>query len=285
MAEKIKMNPFFVLIAPLRWLLFWIVALAQFPILFLIPRGPMSVRYSRFFYWILMEIGEVRGKLRGTLSKERPLLLVSNHISIFELAIYPVLGLGSFFGKKEIAKYPLIGWFAKKFGVVFIDRDPRKAKSELAKINAEMKVAKDPMTIFPEGTTNNGCFVYPFKSAMFDVVDKIDGLTVQPVVLVYRDRKGRRIGSDYIMANNYSCPANAKIAAYNQSSGKNEIIPNKEFSTMGHFYHIMKLGGIRLEVNLLPPVPVAGMDRKKIAETLHKIISDKYMELKNESNM
>lgn len=283
MSEKIKMNPFFVALAPVRWLLFWVVALIQFPILFLIPRGPLSVWYSRIFYWFLMEIGGVRGKLRGTLSKNRPLLLVSNHISIFELAVYPILGLGSFFGKKEIAKYPLVGWFAKKFGVVFIDRDPRKAKSETAKINEGMKKAKYPMTIFPEGTTNNGCFVYPFKSAMFDVVDKIDGLTVQPVVLVYRDRKGRKIDSDYIMANNYSCPANAKIAAHNQLHGKNEIIPNKEFSTMGHFYHIMKLGGIRLEVNLLPPVPVAGMDRKEIADTLHKIISEKYMELKNEN--
>lgn len=284
MSEKIKMNPFFVALAPFRWLLFWIVAFIQFPILFLIPRGRWSVLYSRFFYWTLMEVGGVRGKLRGTLSKNRPLLLVSNHISIFELAVYPILGLGSFFGKKEIAKYPLIGWFAKKFGVVFIDRDPRKAKSETAKINAGMKAAKYPMTIFPEGTTNNGCFVYPFKSAMFDVVDKIDGLTVQPVVLVYRDRRGRRIDSDYIMANNYSCPANAKIAAHNQLHGKNEIIPAREFSTMGHFYHIMKLGGIRLEVNLLPPVPVAGMDRKEIADTLHKIISEKYTELKNKKD-
>jgi 1-acyl-sn-glycerol-3-phosphate acyltransferase len=281
MAEKIKLNPFFAALAPLRWLLFWTFALAQFPVLFLIPRGHWSVLYSRFFYWTLMEIGGVRGKLRGTLSKDRPLLLVSNHISVFELAVFPILGLGSFFGKKEVANYPLIGWFAKKFGVVFIGRDPRKATSEIAKINAEMKTAKYPMTIFPEGTTNNGCFLYPFKSAMFDVVDKIDGLTVQPVVLVYRDRRGRKIDSDYIMANNYSCPANAKIAAYNQSSGKNEIIPNKEFSTMGHFYHIMKLGGIRLEVTLLPTVPVAGMDRKEIAKKLHKIISDKYMELKD----
>jgi 1-acyl-sn-glycerol-3-phosphate acyltransferase len=281
MSEKIKINPFFAAVAPLRFALFWVVAVLQFPILFLIPRGPMSVWYSRIFYRILMEIGGVRGKLRGKLSDARPLLLVSNHISVFELAMFPILGLGSFFGKQEIATYPLVGWVAKKFGVVFIDRNPRKAVTEIAKINAEMKHVKYPMTIFPEGTTNNGCFIYPFKSGMFDIVDKIDGLTVQSVVLVYRDRKGRRIDSDFIMANNYSCPANAKIAAHNQLSGKNEIIPDKEFSTIGHFFHIIKLGGIRVEVNLLPPVPVTGMDRKEIAETLHKIINDKYMELKN----
>jgi 1-acyl-sn-glycerol-3-phosphate acyltransferase len=279
--KKIKMNPFYVTVAPLRFAIFWIVAILQFPILFLIPRGPLSVRYSRIFYRILMEIGGVRGKLRGKLSDARPLLLVSNHISVFELAVFPILGLGSFFGKQEIAKYPLVGWVAKKFGVVFIDRNPRKAKTEIEKINAEMKHVKYPMTIFPEGTTNNGCFIYPFKSGMFDIADKIGGLTVQPVVLLYRDRKGRKIDSDLIMANNYSCPANAKIAAHNQSAGKNEIIPDKEFSVLGHFFHIMKLGGIRLEVNLLPPVPVAGMDRRRIAEKLHEIINAKYMELRN----
>ncbi len=278
---KIKLNPFWVILAPFRFVLFWVVAVIQIPIVALIPRGPMSVWYSRFFYRIQMEIGGVRGKLYGKLSKSRPLMLVSNHISVFELAVYPILGLGSFFGKQEIASYPLVGWFAKKFGVVFIDRNPRHAAREVARINKEMKSAKYPMTIFPEGTTNNGCFVYPFKSSMFDVVDKIDNLTVQPVVLVYRDRHGRPITSDEIMANNYSCPSNAKIAAYNELSGKNEIIPGKEFSTVGHFFHIMKLGGVRLEVYLLPPVPLGGMDRKQIAEHLHKIISDEYMKLKD----
>jgi 1-acyl-sn-glycerol-3-phosphate acyltransferase len=276
-----KKNLFGVMLAPVRFILFWVATVVQIPIAALIPRGPLSVWYSGVFYRILMEICGVRGKLRGSLSKSRPLMLVSNHISIFEFAVYPILGLGSFFGKQEIAGYPLVGWFAKKFGVVFIDRNPRKAAAEIAKINREMKSAKYPMTIFPEGTTNNGCFIYPFKSSMFDIVDKIDDLTVQPVVLIYRDRRGRAIESDEIMANDYSCPSNAKIAAYNDAHGKNEIIPDKEFSTIGHLYHIMRLGGVRLDVHLLPPVDLAGLDRKEMAAKLHEIISEKYMELKD----
>lgn len=279
--KRVKLNPFFVMLAPVRFVLFWVFAVIQMPIVAMIPRGPMSVWYSKIFYGLLMRIGGVRGKKFGQLSKARPLMLVSNHISIFELAVYPLMGLGSLFGKKEIASYPLVGWFAKKFGVIFIDRNPRSAVSEVAKINKVMKSVKYPMTIFPEGTTNNGCFIYPFKSSMFDIVDKIDNLTVQPVVLVYRDRLGRKIDSDQIMANNYSCPSNAKIAAHNAASGQNEIIPDKEFSTMGHFFHVMKMGGIRLEVHLLPPVDLTGLDRKEIAAKLHKIISDKYGELKN----
>jgi len=40
------------------------------------------------------------------------------------------------------------------------------------------------------------------------------------------------------------------------------------------------LGGFRVDVYMLPPPPLGGMDRKQIATTMHKIISDKYMELK-----
>ena len=36
-----------------------------------------------------------------------------------------------------------------------------------------------------------------------------------------------------------------------------------------------------VEITIMPPPPLAGMDRKQIAETLQKIVSDKYMELKN----
>ena len=43
----------------------------------------------------------------------------------------------------------------------------------------------------------------------------------------------------------------------------------------------MMLGGFMVEITLLPPPPLGGMDRKQIADTLHKQVSEKYMELKD----
>jgi hypothetical protein len=43
----------------------------------------------------------------------------------------------------------------------------------------------------------------------------------------------------------------------------------------------MMLGGFTVEITLLPPPPLGGMDRKQIADVLQKIVSDKYMELKD----
>lgn len=270
--------------AGIKFAAFWLAIIVQIPILILIPKGRWSVAYSRVFYGILMSITGVRVHVNGKLSNARPLLLVSNHISVFEMAVFP-LALGtSFFGKEDIEKYPLVGWIGKKFGVVFISRNPRTAVETTKKINDAMVRAGYPMTIFPEGTTSNGCFIYPFKSSMFDVVARIPNLTIQPIVMTYNLRNGDKISDDRKMVDNYSCPANAKIEKYNEDFGKSELVPTKERSLFGHVFHIMKLGGLRVELNLLPPPPLADMDRKEIAITLHKIISDKFYELKDSKN-
>ena len=54
-----------------------------------------------------------------------------------------------------------------------------------------------------------------------------------------------------------------------------------ERSAFGQVFHIMMLGGFTVEITLLPPPPLEGMDRKQIAEVLQQIVSDKYMELKD----
>ena len=56
----------------------------------------------------------------------------------------------------------------------------------------------------------------------------------------------------------------------------------RERSAFMQVFHIMIIGGFRVEITIMPPPPLAGMDRKQIAETLHKMVSDKYMELKNQ---
>ena len=43
----------------------------------------------------------------------------------------------------------------------------------------------------------------------------------------------------------------------------------------------MMLGGFTVEITVMSPPDLHGLDRKQIAEVLHKIISDKYMEIKD----
>ena len=56
---------------------------------------------------------------------------------------------------------------------------------------------------------------------------------------------------------------------------------SRERSAFGQVFHIMMLGGFTVEITVMSPPDLRGLDRKQIAEVLHKIISDKYMELKD----
>ena len=257
--------------AVLKFILFWILVVIQLPVLVVLPRGAVSVKYMRFFMRILLYVAGVRIRVHGNLSTHRPLLVISNHISIFEIATFPVAFGGSFIAKKEMESWPLVGWVSRKFGVVFVDRRPSHAMDALQQVQKTVATVKYPVFLFPEGTTTNGAYVKPFKSTLFNFVEN-SNVVVQPMVMNYRLRNGDII-SDTDMAQHFAYFDNAK-----QDMGPK---CTRERSAFGQLFHIMVLGAFMVELTVLPPPPLAGMDRKQIAETLHKIVSDKYMELKN----
>lgn len=259
--------------AVLKFALFWILVAIQLPIILFLPRGRASVRYMRFFMRILLYVVGVRVRVHGKLVAHRPLLVISNHISIFEIATFPVAFGGSFIAKKEMETWPLVGWVARKFGVVFIDRRPSHAMDALTQVQQTLRDVSYPIFLFPEGTTTNGAYVKPFKSTLFNFVENSDVL-VQPMVMNYRFRDGGVI-SDADLAEHF--------AYFNNSNQDTGPRCSRERSAFGQVFHIMVLGGFLVELTVLPPPPLAGMDRKQIAETLQKIVSEKYMELKNKT--
>ena len=178
--------------------------------------------------------------------------------------------MSKIFGKKEISTWPLVGWIAKKFGVIFIDRRPSHAKEALDAIQSELERVDYPLFIFPEGTTTNGAYVKQFKSSMFDVLDAA-GAAVQPVVIHYRLKDGTKI-SDEDLANHFAYFDNAK-----QDCGPFCKIERSAFMQV---FHIMTLGGFLVEIDVLPVPDLSVMDRKQIADTLHQIISKEYMKKK-----
>ncbi len=260
--------------ACLKFTLFWLLVAIQLPILVFLPRGATSVKYMRFFMRILLYVVGIRVRVHGELSNHRPLLVISNHISIFEIATFPVAFGGSFIAKQEMESWPLVGWVARKFGVVFIDRRPSHAMDALARVQQTVANVSYPIFLFPEGTTTNGAYVKTFKSTLFNFIEN-SNVVVQPMVMNYRFRDGTPI-SDADMAEHF--------AYFNNSNQDTGPTCSRERSAFGQVFHIMMLGGFMVELTVLPPPPLAGMDRKQIAETLHKTVSEKYMELKDKKS-
>lgn len=264
-------NIFQILFGTLKFAAFWIGVVIQVPIIFLLPRGRASVWFMRVFMKILLMLAGIRVRVHGKLSSHRPLLVVSNHISLFEIATFPVAFGGSFVAKADVRNWPLVGWISEKFGVVFVDRRPSHALEALKIVQERVKNVKYPMFLFPEGTTTNGAYVKPFKSTLFNFVENSD-VVVQPMAVHYRFRDGTPI-SDADLANHYAYFDNKKIDMGPRAA--------RERSAFMQVFHIMILGGFRVEITVMPPPATAGMDRKQIAETLQKMVSDKYMELKD----
>lgn len=265
-----KQNIFNTTGAAIKFLLFWLAVVLQLPIIVLLPRGRVSVWYMRIFMRFLLVLSGIKITVHGKLSEHRPLMVVSNHISIFEIATFPVAFGGSFIAKKEMEHWPLVGWVAKKFGVIFIDRRPSHAKDALKLVQETVSKVSYPMFLFPEGTTTNGSYVKKFKSTLFNFVENSD-VAVQPMAMHYRFRDGGVI-SDEDLAEHFGYFNNA-----DQEFGPK---CSRERSAFGQVFHVMMLGGFKVEITVLPSPSLIGMDRKQIAETLQKIVSDKYMELK-----
>ncbi|HNY25591.1 MAG TPA: 1-acyl-sn-glycerol-3-phosphate acyltransferase [Alphaproteobacteria bacterium] len=266
-----KRNLFSLTIATLKMLFFCTMILLQLPVIYLLPRGRISVRYMKFFMRIFMLATGIRFSVHGKLSKSRPLLVVSNHISLFEMApLSAAFGCG-FFGKKEAEKYPVIGWVSKRFNVIFLDRRPIYAFSALRDVRNQMGRASYPMFLFPEGTTTNGSYVKKFKSSLFDFIDG-SNVTVQPIVISYKYRDGTPIDDDTLAEH---------FAYFNNVDQDMGPKCSRERSAFAQIFHLMMLGGFKLEVTVLPVPPREGLNRKQIAEVLQKNISDKYMELKD----
>ncbi|MCL1902332.1 MAG: 1-acyl-sn-glycerol-3-phosphate acyltransferase [Alphaproteobacteria bacterium] len=242
--------------------------------LILLPFGRRAgVWQFGFFAKGCLKIAGIRVKVHGCLSKNRPLLLVGNHISIFEFMTIPATFGGTFFGKDDIAKIPFVGLMARFWGVIFVSRRREDALRVVKQISDELKRATWPMAIYPEGTTTNGSVILPFKSSMFSFIENGVKATIQPMVMFYRDRCGNPI-PDQVLADDFAYFANEKMPA-------GAALCRKERGPFMQMFHVFELGGFTVELHLLPPPPLADMNRKEIAETLHKIINDEFIKLKD----
>lgn len=162
----------------------------------LLLRLPLSKRLPMWYHQVCCRILGIRLEVFGRRSRVRPTLFVANHTSYLDIAIYGALIPGSFVAKSEVAKWPLFGLLAKLQNSVFIDRQVRTSHLQASEIGRRLD-ARDSMILFPEGTSDDGNKVFPFRSALFAVAEiKSRGhpLVVQPVSLTYSRLDGIPIG-------------------------------------------------------------------------------------------
>ena len=223
----------------------WTLALMPVQAIGLLLRQSWTARFPRFYHRQCCRILGLRVRQLGEQVSARPVLFASNHVSYADITVLGSLIAGSFVAKAEMATWPLYGWLAKLQRSVFVDRKVRSTARQRDAI-AERLTAGDALILFPEGTSNDGNFVLPFKSSLFSVVfNREQPVTVQPVSLAYTRLDGLPIGR--------------MMRPFFAWYGDMNLAP--------HLWRLLGLGTIEAVVEFHPPVAVADFpSRKALAE-------------------
>ncbi|MHB1544130.1 MAG: lysophospholipid acyltransferase family protein [Gammaproteobacteria bacterium] len=111
-------------------------------------------------------------------------LFAANHVTWMDILVLSSVCHARFVAKAEVGSWPLLGWFAKEGGTVFIRRgDNASFAAVVERMRAEL-MQGERLIFFPEGTTSNGRKLRRFRSRLFGAASE-PGVWVQPVGLRY----------------------------------------------------------------------------------------------------
>ena len=209
------------------------------------------------FHRAVLFLCGVRLTIKGKLSKERPMLIVANHVSWLDIPVIGALGPLSFVAKHEMASWPVLGWLAKLQRTVFVKREARRSSPDQANEIADRMTAREVMVLFPEGTTTDGNGLLPFKTTLFEAIkiallkSPVDTAVVQPVAIDYSHLHGLPLGR-----------AERPHVAWPGEVGLAEsLIP------------LLRRGALDVTLHVAPPIVFSeNADRKQIAAAATKAI-------------
>ena len=205
-------------------------------------------RYHRLFCRLMGARIRVKGtRLKGGV------LMAANHTGWLDIPILSAAAPVSFVAKREVNTWPFFGTLARLQRTVFISRDERSKAAEDRDQIRKRLLQGDALVIFPEGTSDDGNRVLPFKSSLFgaaeislgeDANGKPRYAPVQPVSIAYVGLHGMPMGRE----------DRPFFAWY----GDMELVP--------HLWESFKTGPVDVVVEFHPPLSVeAAGDRKKLA--------------------
>lgn len=211
---------------------------------------PAAKRFARTYHAVLCRLIGLRVQVVGTPSASPSVLYVSNHSSWLDILVLGSVLEASFVSKAEVGTWPLVRTVARLGRTVFVSRTRNGTGKEAREIQDRL-AAGDSIILFPEGTSNDGTRVLPFRSSFLAVAQ--DAKQVQPVSLVY-DRLGGLP----------ACRRDRPLFAW---------YGDMDIAT--HFWRIARRSGARATVLLHDPAdPAAFRDRKALTAAASDVVAE-----------
>ncbi len=144
---------------------------------------PLEHRIIRWWQAGLMRVFGFHLRRIGT-PLRGPTVFVANHVSWIDIVALHSQRMMGFVAKREISRWPLVGWLAGRGETIFHERGSSESlggvlHEMLARLRAGRSVG-----VFPEGRTRDGREVGPFHARIFLAAVEA-GVRVQPVALRY----------------------------------------------------------------------------------------------------
>jgi len=233
----------------------WTAALLPIQIILVRFNMPLAKRLPMIYHRGVCRLLAFRVKQHGEISRTRPTLFVCNHTSYLDISVLGAVLPVSFVAKAEVRGWPLFGLLARLQRTVFVERKASRTAEHRDEMVRRLETG-DNLVLFPEGTSNDGNRVLPFKSGFFGAAEiEINGkpLTVQPVSVSYTHLDGIPVGHGY----------RPYFAWYG------------DMEMADHLWNVFGLGQTTVAVEFHDPVTIADFaSRKEMAAYCQRVVSD-----------
>jgi 1-acyl-sn-glycerol-3-phosphate acyltransferase len=149
--------------------------------------GRVQHGFARLWSWLILHTIGARVAVSGLerIDATKPHVYAVNHISAMDIPVlYTKLPFQfRILAKKELFRYPFMGWHLRRSGQIAIDRDNARASMRSMNVAVQTLRAGMPLVIFPEGGRAPDGKVQPFLSGAFYIAAKA-GVEVVPMALV-----------------------------------------------------------------------------------------------------
>ena len=220
---------------------------------FFFPKRFSFIIPKLFFKGLLMIFG-ITLKICGQANKKGT-LFISNHTSYLDIIILGSELDGKFVAKSEIANWPIINVIVKLGKTIFINRkEILKSKNQVNILSSNLRDGFN-VILFPEGTSNNGTQILPFKSSLFGIVEISENkfFELQPISITYTGFDG--------------LPTNRIFKQFYAWYGSVDLAP--------HAWKLLGLGTCEITINFHKALQFSRFkSRKSASKYCHDIISN-----------
>ena len=137
------------------------------------------------FLWFMGRMAGLRVRTEG--APREGALFLANHASWLDILALAGTSRATFVAHSGLTVHGGLKWLCDQNDTVFVAREKRgSVAAQVEQVRAAL--GERPLTIFPEGTTNDGTVLRPFKSSLLSAVEPLaEEVPIQPVALDYAD--------------------------------------------------------------------------------------------------